>query len=830
MSGSSRSIRIRGARTHNLRGVDVELPLERLVVFTGPSGSGKSSLAFDTIHAESVRRFAGISGGRDEPEVVATPDVAEITGLGVTVGASTRTLVRSSRSTVATLAGIAEPMRRLFSIVARPTCTRCGGSAEVHDVRAATERVMTFAEGTRVVVLALVADSRLDDARATLEALGAAGFVRARIDGTIVDLAEAPRLDPRKPHRIEVVVDRFVVRARDVDRVREAIELAYRTSSGSATVEAEGQAPLDLSMDPRCTVCGAAVPPLRPGAFSPADPDSACETCGGSGLEALQPRAKKGSKRAEDDDALVADGLCPSCSGTGVREGARNARAFGFSYLEVFTRASVDLVEGLATVEDLRARALATSIGRALGFLRDVGLGHLALGRRGSTLSTGEASRARLAGPFANELVDVTYVLDEPTAGLHPRERPAIVDAMRGLVRAGNSVLVVEHDPGVVEAADLVVELGPGAGDAGGSLVFVGPPGGLPAESFTGRLGRLERVRASRRATAKETFELDLEGLSPFAPDRLVFPVGRISALAGPSGSGKSTLLAALSERLAVSVAPRRKGAADEAPFDRIVRFDDVAAMPGPRSIVATRLGIFGALRETFAELPEARARGYTAGRFGLTAPGGRCDVCEGRGVLRTSGSRGPASEVVCPRCGGSRYDVSITAVRYRGASLVDVFAGSLADAHTRFEALPAIERPLAQALRLGLGHLSLGRAASSVSAGESTRLRLAAELGRRSTDRALLLLDEPCRGLSTRDAERLGDALDELVEKGATIVVAEHAVGLLATADHLVDLARDGGLATTIAARGRPDVLARGDSPTAPYLARVLADASVGS
>lgn len=826
-----RVIGVRGARTHNLRGIDVDIPEGAFVVVTGPSGSGKSSLAFGTIHAESVRRFASATRALESSFAsIDPPDVDAIEGLGVTIGLSQRAATRSARSTVATACGVADPIRRIFSAIGSPGCPHCGGVGVRHTASDVVDAIASLAQGTRLTILAEVARGELGDARETLGALARAGFVRARLDGEIVSLDDVAG-KPRKVRRaVDVVVDRLSVRADDVARLREAVTLAYRTGRGRVLVALEGGEERAYSASPTCESCGRDLEPIDPSTFRVRDPRSACEVCGGTGLASAEPAKRKARRRADDDeDESLAFAECARCEGSGFRAFALDVRAMGATFRALHTTPVRDVVTGLDTVRvPSVAQAALGSLRSVLRFLVDVGLGHLSLSRRAPTLSGGEIARVRLAGLLGNEMVGVTYVLDEPTAGLHASERGPVVRAMRDLVTRGNTVLCVEHERDVLTECDHVIELGPGAGVEGGALVLACARDAVPPESLSGRVVR-DALRPFERDPRRSTHDLELRGIQrfPFAGADIRIPHGLLTFVTGPSGSGKSTLLGLLADAHAASHA---KSGEARTPFvasgfdaiPRCLRLDDTSGAPSSRSFVATRLGVFTELRELFAALPESRVRGFDASTFGLAKGGARCEVCEGLGVVELPSIAGLAARVECERCHGGRFDDAIAEVRYRGLSLVDVLRGTLDESLGRFEAIPKIQRPLAAAVRIGLGHLTLGRSLVDTSGGELVRLRLAAELGVRASN-PLVLLDEPTRGLHPIDVRRLVDALDELVSLGATLVVADHALEAIACADHVLDLDVDPGARhARVVATGSPVEISR---VPASLTGRALAD-----
>ncbi|MDP2309475.1 MAG: excinuclease ABC subunit UvrA [Pseudomonadota bacterium] len=900
------AIRIRGASEHNLRSVDLDLPRERLIVFTGPSGSGKSSLAFDTLHAESQRRFveALSSYVRQQFGPTRKPAYELLTGLTPSIGVAQRGLVAPSpRATVATLTEVHELLRVLWARVGEPHCPRCDRPVTRTPADAIVRALLLLPVGARLVVCAPLARGRTGSLKPLLDGLVGQGFLRVRIDRTTVAIDEVPPMDARVPHDIDIVVDRIKVAPDRKDRVQEAVDAALRIGRGSLVAEVDGEDRTFTSVL-RCLSCDLDLPEPSPRLFSFNSPVGACPDCQGLGvtravdpdrlvtdptrsladgavegwrgaikrsLEAqarargvptdvpwnvlpweqrhlvlhgdppestLAPRlegavAMAAKKMTESKSTVAVDErTCPACKGARLGPTARAVRVAGRSLAEVSALALVDarvFVAGLPIGPIVAP--LQEELGRRLDFLLRTGLGYLTLDRSAATLSGGELQRLRLAAQAGNQLSGVLYVLDEPTAGLHPEDTRALVAVLTDLRDAGNTVLVVEHDLDVVRAADLVVDFGPGAGRAGGEVVFVGTPEALmTADTSTGRWlsGRDTIPGPTARRFDRWVTLSGASGHNLRAP-AVRFPLRALVGVTGVSGSGKSSLVddtlgRALTRGLGF-------GGAEPLPHDRlegadaitrIVRVDQSPLGRSARSNPATATKIWDPIRQLFAKTAEAKLRGFGPERFLFNAPGGRCEACEGEGVRRVAMHFLPDVPVPCEVCDGRRFDEATLAVTWKGASIADVLAMPVRDARALFPSVLPIAGPLATLDALGLGYLALGQPGDTLSGGEAPRGKLARELGRKGdVPGTLYLLDEPSVGLHPADVALLVEALRQLVEQGGSVLAVEHDPILLGACDWLLELGPGAGAAGgQLIAEGPPDAIrAAPASRTGKYL-----------
>jgi excinuclease ABC subunit A len=937
-------IRIRGARTHNLRGIDLDLPRDRLIVFTGLSGSGKSSLAFDTIYAEGQRRYVeSLSAyARQFLSVMEKPDVDHIEGLSPAIAIEQKATSHNPRSTVGTVTEIYDYLRVLNARAGVPRCPEHGQDLAAQTVTQMVDQVLALPEGTSVLLLAPIVQDRKGEHAEVFDHLRGQGLVRARIDGKLCELDERPLLDPRRRHTIEAVIDRLKVRPDAGQRLAESFETALGLAQGSARL-AFGDEPsrelLQFSNRFACTVCGYSLTELEPRLFSFNNPNGACGTCGGlgqqeffdparvvvnpslslaggairgwdrrnayyfqliqslarhfrfdieaawvelpeavrhallwgSGEEKIQFRyfdAKgAGTRRThawegilpnlerryrETESATVREELakyrgtraCVDCGGSRLNQAARNVFVAGRSLPQVAALSIADARRffGSMQIEGWRgeiASRLVREIADRLTFLSDVGLDYLSLERSAETLSGGEAQRIRLASQIGSGLVGVMYILDEPSIGLHQRDNQRLLDTLVRLRDLGNTVIVVEHDEDAIRHADHVVDLGPGAGSHGGLVVAQGTPEAVAAnpDSLTGAYlsGRRRipvpqerrRVQPDRRIRIVAATGNNLRGVTAS------FPLGLMTCVTGVSGSGKSTLVIDTLYRHAAGSLQDAGG--DAAPcgaiegldqIDRVIDIDQSPIGRTPRSNPATYTGIFGPVRELFAEVPEARARGYDPGRFSFNVRGGRCEACEGDGVIRVEMHFLPDAYVTCDACRGMRYNRETLEIRYKGRNIHDVLDMTIEDAATFFRSVPALQGKLQTLLDVGLSYVRLGQNATTLSGGEAQRVKLARELAKRATGRTLYILDEPTTGLHFHDIEQLLGVLQRLRDDGNTIVVIEHNLDVIKTADWIVDMGPEGGDGGgMVVAEGTPEqVAAVAASHTGQYLKRVLA------
>jgi excinuclease ABC subunit A len=948
-----------GARQHNLKNVSLSLPRGRLVVFTGPSGSGKSSLAFDTIYAEGQRRYVeSLSAyARQFLEQLAKPDVERIEGLSPAIAIEQRPLSKSPRSTVGTVTEIADYLRLLFARVGVPHCPCCGKRIEAQTVQQIVDRILALPESSKMFVMAPICRARKGELKLELERLRREGFVRARVDGSVIDLGDEIELDRTKLHDLDVVIDRLVLKDGLKGRLTDSVELALKVGEGRILVGVEGEEPFWLSERFACIDCGISLPPIEPRMFSFNGPHGACPQCDGLGArtvvdpercigdgartlregavlawgrrgsvalatelaravevlgvspdvpwsklpdeqrrqllfgtaaergkrgagrkkpyEGLIPRlearlADQGERDTEDDPDVDEGGIaydelgrfcmtrtCDACKGRRLRPEAlavklgekdiselgamplRRLRDFAAS-LGRADGSDADGATRFGARESAIAEPLLKAVTARLGFLIDVGLDYLALDRSAQTLSSGEGQRIRLATQIGAALVGVLYVLDEPSVGLHARDNARLIEAQTRLRDLGNTVFVVEHDREAILAADHVVDMGPGAGVHGGTVIAQGTAAELMADpaSITGpwlsgkRQLPIPTTRRSRGKAAVSVVGARAHNLRNVTAE---IPVGIFTCITGVSGSGKSslivdTLLPAARAKLYSATAP--VGECDSVDgldnIDKVISIDQAPIGRTPRSNPATYTGVFALLRELYAGLPEARARGYKAGRFSFNVKGGRCEACQGDGVLRVEMHFLPDIFVTCDTCGGKRYNRETLEVKYRGLSIADALDVTVEQAFELFDAIPRVFDRLEALRKVGLGYLTLGQPATTLSGGEAQRVKLARELARKATGRTLYVLDEPTTGLHFTDIEVLLTALTDLRDQGNTIVVIEHNLDVVACADWVIDLGPDGGDGGgEIVAEGTPEqVAASPRSHTGRYLRDVLARA----
>ncbi len=942
-----RAITIRGAREHNLKNVDLTIPRDKLVVFTGLSGSGKSSLAFDTIYAEGQRRYVeSLSAyARQFLEMMQKPDVDQIDGLSPAISIEQKTTSKNPRSTVGTVTEIYDYMRLLWARIGIPYSPATGLPIESQTVSQMVDRVLALPEGTRLYLIAPAIRGRKGEYRKEIADYQKRGFQRLKIDGEFYPIDEAPSLDKKLKHDVAVVVDRIVVRPDIATRLAESFETALELADGIAIVEradpAEGDdREITFSSKFACPVSGFTIAEIEPRLFSFNNPFGACPVCGGLGSQmtvdpervvpdprltlkrgAVAPWAKSSSpyylqtldalgrhlgfkldtrweklpKAAQDvilfgsgseeirfayDDGARAyhvnkpfEGVvrnlerryketdsefareeigrymgatpCTACGGARLKPEALAVKVDMRTISEICElpiRGCLEWAQTLPEKLDPQRNEIAARILKEirdrLTFLLDVGLNYLTLARASGTLSGGESQRIRLASQIGSGLTGVLYVLDEPSIGLHQRDNERLLDTLRRLRGLGNSVIVVEHDEDAIRAADYVVDVGPGAGIHGGEIVAAGTPDEIMANpnSLTGQYligARMVGVPRQRR-TARNGDHLRIIGArgNNLKNVTLDVPLGTFTCVTGVSGGGKSTLVV---DTLYVAVARMLNGANDHpAPFDRMEGLDhldkviDIDQSPigrTPRSNPATYTGAFTPIREWFAGLPESKARGYLPGRFSFNVKGGRCEACQGDGVIKIEMHFLPDVYVTCDVCKGKRYGRETLEVKYRDHSIADVLDMSVEEAAALFKAVPSIREKMETLARVGLGYIKVGQQANTLSGGEAQRVKLSKELSRRSTGRTLYILDEPTTGLHFHDVAKLLDVLHELVDQGNTVVVIEHNLEVIKTADHVVDIGPEGGDGGgRIVATGTPEEIARNQaSHTGRFLRSAL-------
>ncbi|HKD10775.1 MAG TPA: excinuclease ABC subunit UvrA [Thermoanaerobaculia bacterium] len=935
-------LRIRGARQHNLQNVSCDLPRNRLVVITGVSGSGKSSLAFDTIFAEGQRRYVeSLSAyARQFLEQMEKPDVDSIEGLSPAISIEQRTTSKNPRSTVGTVTEIYDYLRLLYASIGVPHCPNCGRPIQAQTVQEMVDRAVRLPEGARFLVLAPYVSGKKGEYKKQMAEMVKEGFLRARVDGRMVDLENPPDLDKQKKHTIEVVVDRLISRPGDDDykkRLADSIETATRVSGGLVTLSVQDGPEEVLSANYSCPDCGTSLTEITPRLFSFNSPYGACPKCSGLGtiLKADPDRLVQAPEKSIEDGAIAIlkpgstnwrsrqmatlarhykfrmdtpfqkipkaarevilygsgedeikfsyvaergeyhwrasfEGLipmierryretenpeqrmdleaymsaepCPACRGRRLKPEALAVKVGGRSIDEV---AGQTITSAIGFFEDLRltgreeeiAGKILKEIRDRLGFLDNVGIGYLNLSRGAASLSGGESQRIRLATQIGSKLMGVLYVLDEPSIGLHQRDNRKLIDTLLSMRDLGNTVIVVEHDEETIRAADWVIDLGPGAGVHGGRIVAQGRFDELARfpESLTARYlaGELEIPTPPRRRTGsgksvvvRGAREHNLKGID------VRFPLGVMTAVTGVSGSGKSTLVNDILYRAlarGLHGASERPGKHERIDglfeIDKVINIDQSPIGRTPRSNPATYTNVFNPIRELMSRTPEARARGYAPGRFSFNVKGGRCEACAGDGQIKIEMHFLPDIYVTCDVCGGKRYNRETLQVHYKGKSIADILALTAEQALELFENIPAIATICRTLVDVGLGYIQLGQSSTTLSGGEAQRVKLARELARRSTGRTLYLLDEPTTGLHFDDIKKLLAVLGSLVEKGNTVIVIEHNLDVIRTADWIIDLGPEGGDAGgRIVAEGTPEKVAPvRASYTGQFLSRVL-------
>jgi len=848
------AIVIRGARVHNLKNINVTIPREKLTVITGPSGSGKSSLAFDTIYAEGQRRYVESLStyARQFLEQLGKPDVESISGLSPTISIEQKTTSYNPRSTVGTVTEIYDYLRLLFARIAKPDCWKCGKPIRSQSPQQIVDHILSSTEGTKLSLLAPIVRGRKGEYQKELLQLRQRGFVRVRIDGDIYDLSDNISLDKQKKHDIDVYVDRLIIkgdRATLGTRVSDSVELALKLAEGILVIESlepkEGSKPIETLMSEKfaCTDCNISYPAPEPRTFSFNSPMGACPKCDGLGTD---PRLKQEEISAEEADVLIIpqeitpdNSPCPDCHGARLRKESLHFRIQEKNISELCSKSLSELAVYFSKLtlterQKLISNRILKEIQERLGFLNKVGVDYLSLNRPAQTLSGGEAQRIRLATQIGSSLVGVIYVLDEPSIGLHQRDNNRLIQTLQRLRDLGNTVLVVEHDRDTMEAADWILDLGPGAGAQGGDLVAAGTLKDIIStqNSLTGQYlrGDLDiQVPSVRRPWSKDrTIRLEgcnLNNLNHVTAD---FPLGILTCVTGVSGSGKSTLVIDTLYRLLIQ--SLYKVDADNLEVanvrglehvDKVIDIDQSPIGRTPRSNPATYTGLFTLIRDLFASLPESQVRGFGPGRYSFNVKGGRCESCEGDGVMKIEMHFLPDVFVQCEVCKGRRYNRETLEIKYKGKNIADVLEMTGTEAYTFFDAIPSIKTKLKILNEVGLGYLHLGQSATTLSGGEAQRIKLSKELSRRGTGRTVYILDEPSTGLHFDDIKKLVKILQALVDQGNTVIVIEHNLDIIKVADHIIDLGPEGGTqGGSIVTVGTPEeVVKNRSSYTAQFL-----------
>ena len=932
---------IRGAREHNLKNVSLTLPRDKMIVFTGLSGSGKSSLAFDTIYAEGQRRYVESlsSYARQFLGQMEKPDVELIEGLSPAISIDQKSTSNNPRSTVGTVTEIHDYLRLLYARIGIPHCPKCGRVIERQTVDQVVEQIMALGEGARVQIIAPAVRGRKGEHAKLLAQIQKDGYVRVKVDGTVYDIADVPVLDKKLKHTIDVIVDRIIVRKGSEGRLADSLETAFSFGAGLAKVEHNGEEQL-FSENYACPECGISIEELTPRMFSFNNPYGACPTCSGLGslmkidpalivpneelslkkgainatgwqssnassiagmylaalgekygfsldtpFKELSAEAKKvilygtGSERIHVEyhkefgegsydspfegvipnlerryretqsdfmkreiEEYMANIPCPDCNGKRLKKESLSVTVGGMNIAEISDMTVRHAREKLGSLkltqtEELIARQILKEIDSRLGFLISVGLDYLTLSRMAGTLSGGEAQRIRLATQIGSSLVGVLYILDEPSIGLHQRDNARLIDTLKGMRDLGNTLIVVEHDEETMLNADYIVDIGPGPGEHGGEVVFAGTPEEILKDenSITGKYlsGReYIPIPKHRRPVGESWLSIRGARANNLKNVNADIPIGVFTCVTGVSGSGKSSLVNEVMKKALLRDLNRARTKPGEhdailgiEKLDKIIDIDQSPIGRTPRSNPATYTGLFDLVRDVFAQTPDAKMRGYTNGRFSFNVKGGRCEACQGDGTLKIEMNFLPDVYVPCDVCRGKRYNRETLEVLYRGKSISDVLDMTADEALDFFENLPRIREKVSTLVEVGLGYIKLGQSSTTLSGGEAQRVKLATELSRRSTGRTMYILDEPTTGLHMYDVHKLLEVLQKLVDAGNTVLVIEHNLDVIKTADHIIDLGPEGGDGGgRILICGTPEeVAACPESYTGQYLKRIL-------
>ncbi len=824
-------IHIKGARENNLKNIDVTIPRQAITVITGPSGSGKSSLAIDTIYAEGQRRYVeSLSAySRQFLEQLSKPDVDFIEGLSPSIAIDQKTVSRSPRSTLGTITEIYDYLRVLYTRVGKPFCYNCGAEISTQESGDVMQAILSLPAGTRIQVLAPIVKDRKGNYRKELQEMRNEGFVRARIDNVMADLTQEIILEKKKRHTIEIVIDRLIIKSGIERQLREAVDTAFKYSDTVVTNLLKENRDILFSRTTACQKCGISYPEISPRFFSFNSKAGACPTCNGLGFRDM----------SEDTIELDERLSCMTCNGLRLRPEALSVKFMGINIGEFSKMAVSDAISFLKELtlterENIIASRILKEVRDRLYFLEKVGLGYLTLDRPSLTLSGGEAQRIRLATQMGSSLTGVLYVLDEPSIGLHPRDCAKLLDSLSSIRDADNTIIIVEHDEETIRWADHVIDMGPGAGVRGGWVVAVGTPEQIRRDerSLTGQYlsGSLAIEIPGRRRKPvafiriKNASEHNLKHLDVNIPLKL------FTCITGVSGSGKSTLIFDILYRAAEKklspgqdVIPpgKYKEITGLEMVERVISVDQAPIGRTPRSNPATYTGFFSFVRDLFAMLPESKVRGYKTSRFSFNVSGGRCESCRGNGMIKVEMHFLPDVYVECDKCKGRRYNAETLEIKYKEKNIADVLDMTVSEALRFFENIPNIRRRLELLDEIGLGYLRLGQPATTLSGGEAQRIRLSRELGRKTTGKTLYIFDEPTTGLHFVDIQKLLDVLNLLVDQGNTVVVIEHNLDIIKSADYIIDLGPEGGEAGgKVVAEGTPDEVADNE---ASYTGRFL-------
>lgn len=831
---------MRGAREHNLKNIDVVIPRDKITVITGPSGSGKSSLAMDTIYAEGQRRYVeSLSAyARQFLEQMQKPELDFIDGLSPSIAIDQKTVTRSPRSTVGTITETYDYMRVLYTRIGVPHCYQCGAVIATQDINNIIVPVSTLPEGTRIQVLAPLVRGRKGEYKKELQQMRADGFVRARIDGAMMDLTSDISLKKQQRHTIEIVIDRFIIKPAIERQVKHAIDTSLRYADTVVINLIDENRDILFSKTLACPNCGISYPEIEPRLFSFNSKYGACPKCSGMGFEGIFDAEFPDDNYEAELTHLTP---CKVCGGQRLRKEALNIKINGIN-IGQFSAMSVEeaggYIESLALSERemIISKRVLKEVGDRLSFLDKVGLGYLTLDRPSLTLSGGEAQRIRLATQLGSSFTGVLYVLDEPSIGLHPRDCGKLLDNLASIRDSGNTVIIVEHDEQTIRWADYVIDMGPGAGKNGGWIIASGTPEEIQdcESSTTGKYlsKKLDIPVPAKRRTPKNF--VTIHGASEFnlRDIDVAIPLGSFVCITGVSGSGKSTLifevlyksLAKLLYKSKVVPGRHRKIEGMEK-IDKVICVDQSPLGRTPRSNPATYTGIFTFIRDLFAQLAESRVRGYKASRFSFNLAGGRCETCQGDGLKKIGMHFLPDVYVNCDVCKGKRYNKETLEIYFKGKNISDILEMTISEALDFFAAIPPLKQRLDILEDIGMGYLKLGQPATTLSGGESQRLRLSKELGKKATGNTLYILDEPTTGLHFVDVQRLLNVINRLVDMGNSVIVIEHDIDIIKSADYVIDLGPEGGNdGGRVIATGSPEKVASNpDSFTGKFLAQRL-------
>jgi excinuclease ABC subunit A len=865
MSQADDGIVVKGAKEHNLKDVSVTIPRNKITVFTGLSGSGKSSLAFDTVYAEGQRRYVeSLSAyARNFLEQLKKPDVDSITGLSPAIAIDQKSVSTNPRSTVGTVTEIYDYLRLLFAKVGVPECPTHHIPVASQTPQQIIDDVYKKGNGAKFYVLAPMAAGKKGEFLAEFQKWAKKGFVKAKVDGKMIELGKATKLAKTKTHDIDLVIDQLILKDSLKLRLSESINTALSMANGRVIIETLDGERTPYSLHSACPICGFGFPEIEPRLFSFNNPRGACETCHGLGTIDLieeeqfsdgevgskkldkvvyKYKGKKTTDEDEDEGEEMELSACPACHGTRLKPEALNVKLSGKTIAELSDLGTVDLRKWMTTLkwrakDELIAEKIVKQIVSRLEFLVRVGTGYLSISRPSRTLSGGEAQRIRLATQVGSSLIGVLYVMDEPSIGLHPRDHHRLLDIIGELKDRGNTILLVEHDEDTIRYADFVVDLGPRAGRLGGEKMAQGTPAELEANpnSMTGKYlkgeMRIPIPKVRRKGNGKSLKLIGASG-NNLQNVTIEIPLGTLTAVTGVSGSGKSTLI--IDTLYKILAKHFFKAGAQASPYKKIEGLEhldkviDINQRPigrTPRSTPATYVGLFPMIRDLYANLPDSKLRGYEPGRFSFNVKGGRCETCMGHGQIRVEMHFLSDVFVTCDTCLGKRYNRETLNIKYKGKSISDVLDMNVEEAVEFFRNHTQIYRKLETLHRVGLDYMTLGQSSTTLSGGEAQRVKLSKELSRRGTGKTLYILDEPTTGLHFDDVRKLVELLQELADQGNTVLVIEHNLEVVKTADFIIDMGPDGGSGGgLLVAAGTPEMVAKvKDSETGKYLKHVL-------